>query len=104
MEALRSLGKAFTRSALSRYISEAFRPRAAAPAPAPAANWRKPRRPEFTLEAMEPRLLLSADVNYPALSAGPTDVTLRVVDEGAAGLKIEMRHTAGGGLLSSESI
>ena len=101
MEALRSLGRAFALSSLSRHISEAFKPRP--PAPAPAANWRKPRRPEFTLEAMEPRLLLSADVNYPAVSAA-TDVTLRVIDDADPGLKIQLTETAGGSVLFTGAI
>ena len=91
MKALRSMRKAFAASSLANLISEAFKPKAPA---TPKVQYRPPRRQNFSVEALEPRLLLSADISYiPALSnPAATDFTLQVVDD--SGLKIRLTDGA----------
>ncbi|MDI1243849.1 MAG: LEPR-XLL domain-containing protein, partial [Rhodoferax sp.] len=65
MKTLHTVRNLFARSSLASYLSEAFRPK---PAKTSHLHTRKTnRRLDFSMEAMEPRLLLSAD-----LSAGAT--------------------------------
>ena len=54
------------------------------------------RRQGFALEAIEPRLLLSADISYPANIAdvGITGTTLKAEDHGAGGLFLKLYETS----------
>ena len=98
MKTLRSVRDVFARSSLASFVSEAFRPRQGTAA-FPARDRKSPKRQDFSLEAIEPRLLLSADVNYAADVVGGFAVerTLKIVDEGAGNLRIKLHETGNAG-------
>jgi len=90
MKALSSVRDVFARSSLANIVSEAFRPK---PHGATKLRERKPhKRLDFSMEALEPRLLLSANVNYPAVPSSVTDLTLQIVND--SGLKVKLLETA----------
>ncbi|MBW6494216.1 MAG: LEPR-XLL domain-containing protein, partial [Burkholderiaceae bacterium] len=90
MKVLRSVRNAFAVSSIANLISEAFRPKLPTTA---KLQYRPPRRQSFSVEPLEPRLLLSADISYlPTVDPVATDFTLRVVDDG--GLKIRLTDSA----------
>jgi hypothetical protein len=60
MKALRSVSNLFARSSLASFVSDAFRSKH--PHTAHAHGRKPPKRLDFSMEAMEPRLLLSATV------------------------------------------
>jgi hypothetical protein len=92
MQALRSVGRFFSPSSLSKTITEAFRAKPAA-APGPCPSPKRASRAEYSLEAIEPRLLLSADVHYPAPTL-VTNLTMKVVDAGSGNLKVQLAQTS----------
>jgi hypothetical protein len=97
MQALRSVAKTFARSSLARFIGEAFQTRTDTAAAAPIAA-RRAQRPDFSLEAIEPRLLLS--VNLDATTIGAVDVTLRLVEASPANFKVQLQNGSGTALQS----
>ncbi|HET6789717.1 MAG TPA: LEPR-XLL domain-containing protein, partial [Aquabacterium sp.] len=85
------------RSSLTRLLGDVFKGRDPSEGAAVAA--RKPGRAErhgFGIEAIEPRVLLSADIDYPSLSnagdVGVTELTLKV--ENSGGLFLKLYETA----------
>ena len=88
MKAFQRVGKAFSRSYLGTLVSEALNRKRSDRLP---DFGQKPSgRPAFSMEAIEPRMLLSADISYvPAVSnLAATEFTLRAVNDG--GLKIRL--------------
>jgi hypothetical protein len=96
MKPLGTVRNVFAQTWLASQIRGAFGSTVPGPAPAPERKHTRRQRPQFGIEALEPRLLLSADVNYP--DAGNltdefvTDLTLKIEDDG--GLKIRLYETA----------
>ena len=104
MQSIRSVREAFARSWIATQIRGAFG--SVQPEGPSRTSRRRPRRSDFALEAIEPRLLLSANVNYPdAPNAGDvlvTNLTLGVVDDG--GLQVRLTQTGSGNQVFSAAI